>query len=252
MLTEKQWNPKNESIRQVIWSHCIKDFLKTLHIKSTDEILECYLGEPFHATDIISTFIPEGTLSTLNLAEIKLRILNSKPLMVEENAFDIIFGFFQAHLVDSSKLDFFLKTCFEALEGAGRLIITFPVLSETLKILLRHSLKKMNYSDEDIQACLKAWHYDTSITNILKEYASNSKFSCYNIGKFEHEIELPNIYVFERLLTEISFFYNHVLPEEKNQLLMSEQVKAFEALCRKEYQGKYIFKIDLKHIILVK
>lgn len=248
-MSESENFQNQRSMRSYFKQLTIHKILERYPVSESDSVLELGIGDDIFSKTVRKHLTTGSIYSASQFSNnLSLRNKNHENFNVEycpienlnfENKFNLIFAFWHIHLSYFQKDEIHdeLVRIYNALSSNGQLLIVIfsPDTSavKTFKQVI-DSGAVSGLSNEFI-------YYDNSVIEITEKCIKSIPFKNVKIAKEKLQFEIPNPYIFQQYLNEISFLYKKISSTELSNKIIKKQVEYFEEWCKKNHNGKYIY-----------
>lgn len=235
------WNPDKIPISHYMWEQSILPVLNNTAIKKKDHIMIYFLGDMFDASHLLESRVDEGHLHTINFAKVGAISLSDKPIPTYENQFDIIFAFFNPHLIKLELAPRFFQRVYLALKPGGRFIFVLPTDKTSTIATFKQVIASGRFDSLSEERHLSNTDFITQIKNLIED----NHFSNCELDTYQGQIPLPNLFTFTQYLNLVAFSYKNITPSAISNDIIEMQTQFFDEYCQKHYGGQYLFDYTL-------
>lgn len=198
----------------------------------------------------LATKVPDGHITLLGTYQPlidKLRAEKIPNLTVEkrnardideQNQFDLVCSF-MCFVFLSDPINIYQRI-YEALKLGGQMLLLLPSKNGPLAGTYDYVYK----SGEIPELNDTKFPFDLNTTSEIEEELSRIPFTSFHITTRMIQVILPSLKVFESFLERYRFVYKNILSHATIDKLFKAQTKVFDAVCKQNHGGQYIFEFS--------
>ncbi|HAT1596082.1 TPA: trans-aconitate 2-methyltransferase [Legionella pneumophila] len=240
------WDPERYVLGNYIQNEINEEFLKTIHIELSGNILDIGCGDG-HYTSLLASKVKQGQILGIDSSEHMIMHANQqwarKGLSFEVHnieefhrpqTFDLVLSFWCLHWTN---IHMSFPNIFQLLKKEGKLYVVMSSFSDhsilqTWKELAKQNLYK-DLTEQYISPINEKYFY--GVINLLNRLP----FKQVKLDLKTCHIYLPHIDYYKNLLLTMPFIKR--VPSEITDTLVEDMSKAFQTICEKKYGGQLYY-----------
>lgn len=239
-------NTRPSSIRDDFWYQAMLPILSKISINTQPSILSIGLNDNDFKKKLLTLF-PNANISTIGINNFMVNSFEENLAVYKKSHYDFIFVFDFSRGNNYEELSFLTYT-YDLLKPMAPALLVFHTKNTPTRKTYQRILESGRYPQLGNDRLEK---YDAFVEKVISTLPT-LPFSHHEIETFHSSFEMPDLASYKEYMSSIDFLYKPIMSSEKSLEIIEQQLKYFEEMCQKEYNGRYLFEYEAISIVLRK